>query len=209
MDSEIHRIAQTIAMSGILMGKDKESILIELESIGLTAEEANNFLITVLAATDVAQLGKNLDTDIRVVHESFQKQKKVSTLNDIVFFEVPIPSEDRLLCSDNKCPCSGDESLEPGKTGLLYISKEVVSMREDAITWDELQRKLTAIKMQLKTHMFIDGGVVNPIVICEQGARLRNLDLKVAAADAEHWINTGLCPLRPTPTVKKWWQFWR
>jgi hypothetical protein len=37
------------------------------------------------------------------------------------------------------------------------------------------------------------------VLICERGARLRHLDLKVAAADAAHWWRTGQIPLRPTP----------
>ena len=44
------------------------------------------------------------------------------------------------------------------------------------------------------------------ILMCKKGAELRGLNLKVARADAEHWWNTGLAPLRPTP---KWWQFWK
>ena len=43
---------------------------------------------------------------------------------------------------------------------------------------------------------------IGPILVCEQGARLRKLDLKVAGADAAHWWRTGKVPLRPTPTME-------
>src|SRR5205085_9119964 len=40
---------------------------------------------------------------------------------------------------------------------------------------------------------------IGPVLMCEQGARLRNLDLGVAAADAKQWWETGQVPLRATP----------
>jgi hypothetical protein len=40
---------------------------------------------------------------------------------------------------------------------------------------------------------------LGPILVCEQGAKLRNLDLEVAAADAKYWWKTGKAPLRATP----------
>jgi len=39
--------------------------------------------------------------------------------------------------------------------------------------------------------------------VCEQGARLRNLDLETAAVDAAHWWRTGQIPLRPTPVTEE------
>jgi hypothetical protein len=41
-----------------------------------------------------------------------------------------------------------------------------------------------------------------PILVCEQGAKLRGLDLKVAAEDAKRWWKTGKVSLRPTPMAK-------
>jgi len=38
-----------------------------------------------------------------------------------------------------------------------------------------------------------------PILMCEQGAKLRGINLDTAATDAKHWWETGLVPLRPTP----------
>jgi hypothetical protein len=38
-----------------------------------------------------------------------------------------------------------------------------------------------------------------PILVCEQGAKRRALDLEVAQADAKRWWETGEVPLRATP----------
>jgi len=45
-------------------------------------------------------------------------------------------------------------------------------------------------------------GTSSPILMCEQGAKLRGLDLEVAAADAKYWWETGLVPLRVTPIAR-------
>lgn len=42
---------------------------------------------------------------------------------------------------------------------------------------------------------------LGPILVCEQGAKLRKLDLRVAHEDAKHWWATGEVPLRPTPIM--------
>jgi hypothetical protein len=42
---------------------------------------------------------------------------------------------------------------------------------------------------------------LGPILVCERGAKLRNLDLEVAAADAKYWWETGRVPLRATPII--------
>ena len=46
-------------------------------------------------------------------------------------------------------------------------------------------------------------GVGVPVFLCEQGARRRGLDLRVAAADAEYVFKSGWCPLRPTPKERE------
>ena len=43
-------------------------------------------------------------------------------------------------------------------------------------------------------------GTVSANLTCEEGARLRKLDLQIAHEDAKHWWNTGMVPYRPTPT---------
>jgi hypothetical protein len=40
---------------------------------------------------------------------------------------------------------------------------------------------------------------LGPILMCEEGARRRNLDLAVAGADARYWWETQTAPLRATP----------
>jgi hypothetical protein len=42
-------------------------------------------------------------------------------------------------------------------------------------------------------------GLAGPILVCEEGARKRDLDLAVASRDAQHWWATGKVPFRPSP----------
>ncbi|MDD4955894.1 MAG: hypothetical protein PHP17_07660, partial [Candidatus Omnitrophica bacterium] len=46
---------------------------------------------------------------------------------------------------------------------------------------------------------FLPTGTTSPIMMCKQGAILRDLDLNIAASDAAYWWKTGLVPLRVTP----------
>lgn len=88
------------------------------------------------------------------------------------------------LCSDKECPCP--ETSIPKGSGYLYISQDAVDfMRE-----------------QVLQEIIADGGFVigpMPILVCEQGAKLKGIDLKIAADDAKRWGETGTVPLRPTP----------
>jgi len=54
---------------------------------------------------------------------------------------------------------------------------------------------------QLRSSGILGSGFyrLGPILVCEQGAKLRGLDLEVAATDAKHWWKTGFVPLRATP----------
>ena len=88
---------------------------------------------------------------------------------------------DKGLCSDNNCPCP--ETVIPRGEGYLYISKEAVTFMK--------------MKMKNKSNNIVFGPM--PVLVCEQGAKLRGLDLKVAAADAALWWSEGKAPLRPTP----------
>ena len=45
-------------------------------------------------------------------------------------------------------------------------------------------------------------GRTTALLICEQSARRRGIDLEAAAADAAHWWETGQAPLRATPEAK-------
>ena len=46
-------------------------------------------------------------------------------------------------------------------------------------------------------------GRTTAILMCERAAKKKSLNLEVAAADAKHWWETGMAPLRITPRVKK------
>ena len=120
------------------------------------------------------------------------------------YFEVPRPSGDG-LCSDKACPCP--ETAIPRGSGYLYISQELVDFRKDCLTYAQLQKKLDNMAKSDPLNnpnsggfvRFLPAGTTSPIMMCEQGAKLRGLDLKTAGADARHWWKTGLVPLRVTP----------
>ena len=107
------------------------------------------------------------------------------------YFEVEKPSGEG-YCSDNACPCA--DRMIPQGTGYLFIPDWVVEYRKNAKTINELKVKLER-----------DGKLGNmffapvAILVCSEGAKLRGLDLKVAAKDAQYWWKTGKAPLRPTP----------
>ncbi len=111
-------------------------------------------------------------------------------------FEVPC-TIDSAVCSDWECPCP--ETAIPRGEGYLYVSPEVVEFRRDARTASELEKKVDRMRERLGGFVVIGPGVAAPIIVCEQGARLRHLDLGAARQDMEHWWNTGMVPLRPTP----------
>ncbi len=115
------------------------------------------------------------------------------------YFECTRPSGDG-TCSDNDCPCGHPGANIPRGTGYFYISKELVEMRRDALSIDELQKKV--LKMQNgigATALTAGSGVFMPILMCEMGANKRGINKEVASDDARHWWKTGLAPLRPTP----------
>lgn len=123
------------------------------------------------------------------------------------FFECPKPTLDYGLCSDDNCPCDPiGVSIKRGE-GYLYISKEVVQFRKDSLYFDRFEQKVAAMQsLALKkiglpsnTRVAVFGKMGLPVLVCEQGARLRNLDLAVAHEDAKRWWDTGRVPLRTTP----------
>jgi hypothetical protein len=101
------------------------------------------------------------------------------------------------LCSDPQCPC--EETLIPVGQGYLYIPEDCCNFRLDCPTLAQLSDK--AERMARKSGQFIifGHGMAGPILVCEVGAKKRNLDLAVAARDARHWWATGQVPFRPTP----------
>lgn len=112
-------------------------------------------------------------------------------------------------CKDPQCPC-GDPGVPISRgTGYLCVTKEFVAYRKDCLTLNELMAKQS--KAGPFGHLaFASHGVDWPILMCEQGAKKRNINLECAAADAIHWWKTGLVPMRVTPSANKtWWQFWK
>jgi hypothetical protein len=118
------------------------------------------------------------------------------------YFECDVP-EGNGLCSDDACPCS--EVVIPRGTGYLYIEQSLVNFRRKFPTMESARRAMQEKHEQLQAKF---GDTVSgfyrlgPILVCEEGAKLRNLDLKIAAADARHWWETGQVPLRATPALK-------
>ena len=108
-----------------------------------------------------------------------------------------------ILCDDRNCPCPGDIPLQPGKTAYVFISDNLLEMRRDAITYLDLHRKLDALTSRLSLDCsYFGAGTVDALVLCERGARLRNLDLKVALEDAALCFQEGFMPLRATPILR-------
>ncbi len=121
------------------------------------------------------------------------------------YFDAPEanPGQDG-VCSDNECPCGYPGATIPRGTGYLYISKELVEFRRDARSVEQARKKLERIRASTPGMMVIfDPSVSMPILMCEQGARKRGLDMEVAAADARYWWEHHKAPLRPTPLAKE------
>jgi hypothetical protein len=124
------------------------------------------------------------------------------------YFEAERPPGDG-ACDDTDCPCPGVKI--PRGAGYLYVSPKLVEFRRDALSIKDLEKKVkqlgekrlaTAERAGLPHRRIVQvfgPGDCNPMLICEQAAKRRRLDLEVAAADARHWWSTGQVPLRPTP----------
>ncbi len=119
------------------------------------------------------------------------------------YFECDVPT-DNGLCSDNACPCP-EVVIQRGK-GYLYIEQSLIDFRRE---YPAIESARIVMSQRLEQQRANSGGQainfyrLGPILVCEEGAKLRNLDLKVAAADAKHWWETGLVPLRATPLIKE------
>jgi formylglycine-generating enzyme required for sulfatase activity len=128
-------------------------------------------------------------------------EREIKTSPPMVYFECPPPSGDG-TCSDDSCPCGYPGANIPQGSGYLYISKELVEMRRDALSLAAIEKKITDMQQQMDfTMMSATSGVFVPILMCELGAKKRGLDLMVASADAKHWWKKGMVPLRPTPMI--------
>ena len=112
------------------------------------------------------------------------------------YFESSRPSGNA-TCSDDSCPCPG-AIIAPG-TGYLYISKEVIEFRKDAIAESEAAAKIQDVQRKLGAIVANPNLLASPILMCRMGAEKRGIDLAWASRDAQHWWKTGQVPLRPTP----------
>lgn len=124
------------------------------------------------------------------------KQQSSSREQAAELFESIRPSGDG-RCSDPECPCA-DLRIPRGE-GFLYISQELVEFRRDCLSEKQLDEKCSRMAASSESRLFFLAGTTAPILMCEQGARRRGLELHVAAEDAQYWWHTGMAPLRPTP----------
>ncbi|MBC7188118.1 MAG: hypothetical protein H5U38_13920 [Calditrichaeota bacterium] len=139
------------------------------------------------------------------------------------YMQVSGNDRDHAYCSDDACPCGIPGAVIPRGKGYVYVSEQVVEFRKDCLTEEEARLKIQRLQDEMGAMIFAGSGVFAPILMCEQGARKRGIDLEVAAKDAAYWWETGLVPLRATPLAgqassdgeasrsagRKWWQFWR
>lgn len=111
------------------------------------------------------------------------------------YIECDVPQGDG-YCTDNECPCAPAQ-ISRGE-GYLLITPEIVEYRRNALTRAQLQDILAP---RLKAGEYISSTAYEPMLICEQAAKTRGLDMDAAAEDARKWWETGTAPLRATPTA--------
>jgi len=117
------------------------------------------------------------------------------------YFEVPRPEGDG-VCSDDACSCK--RAVIVRGNGYLYVSQEAVDFRNDARSVEAAQAKANRVRLQM-SDMAEAAAVIHgrtaAVLLCQQAAERRCLALVVAAADARHWWDTGMAPLRATPVA--------
>ncbi len=118
------------------------------------------------------------------------------------YFEIQVPDGNG-RCSDIECPCPEPGMVIPRGTGYLYISHEAVSFRRDCPSLQQFREKMTRIQNKSTFQVFASPELIAPLLVCEESARRRELDLEVAASDAKHWWETGQVPLRSTPLISQ------
>ena len=117
------------------------------------------------------------------------------------YFEVPRPEGDG-VCSDDACSCK--RAVIVRGNGYLYVSQEAVDFRNDARSVAAAQAKINRVRMQMSgmaEAAAVIHGRTTAVLLCEQAARSRGLEIAIAAADARHWWETGTAPLRATPAA--------
>lgn len=127
--------------------------------------------------------------------EESETENKNENFHSQPMMECP-PFPGRVVCSDAECPC--DNTTMPPAKGYLYISQELAEFRLKCLSMRELEDAIS----QALPGQIVTGAVGLPIVLCERGARLRKLDLEVAAQDYDTWVKTSKAPCRATPKEK-------
>jgi hypothetical protein len=112
-------------------------------------------------------------------------------------FETAGKNIQKIICSDDECPCTDQRQLVLGKDAYLFISPEVVSFRRSCVSLLELEMKVSGLSSPMDMLAAVSHSM--PKYLCETGARRRGLDLAVALADGQEAAKTGFVPLRPTP----------
>ena len=153
------------------------------------------------AVDPLAQALKDDDEGVREAAKEALEKIKAEKKKDkkMEYFECDVPSGDG-VCSDNNCPCP--EVVIPRGTGYLYIDQDLVDFRHKYPIMKSAREAMQRRQDQMRSNsggMFTGFYRLGPILVCEQGAKLRNLDLGVAAEDAKYWWETGKVPLRATP----------
>lgn len=201
------------AILNIAQERGKEDIVNYLTKVKkgfMEKEEPEKILeATIITSSEHASILKAQESFVGFLKKGMGLLNK---LGDIVrlnsgYFEESVPSGGG-ICSDNECPCS-PSTVIPRGSGYLYIEEYIVEWRrryprlKDA---NEAMGKAMLKDLSEKNKHWLDAGIdvsgtfrTGPIFVCERGAKLRNLDLEVAAADAKHWWKTGQVPLRATP----------
>ncbi len=114
---------------------------------------------------------------------------------ELPMMECP-PFPGNASCSDNDCPCP-NTTMPPAK-GYLWVKPEVADTRMKCLSLAALNGYMTASGIssidEIRRRCL-------PIVVCEQAAKRRNLDMEVAASDYGSWVKTGKVPCRATPLV--------
>ena len=111
----------------------------------------------------------------------------------VEFFEHDDRRSGHGVCSDNNCPCREDKI--PRGTGYLYIDQALVDFRRKYPSQNSAREAmLQKIKGLRASGLTFGSYRIGPILVCEKVAKLRNLDLKIAADDARIWWETGKVP---------------
>ncbi len=149
----------------------------------------------VAAAKTAHPAAKGSQTSSRPQPIAIRPQASVPSID---YFESPRPTGD-VACMHGECTCRG-AAIAHG-TGYLYISEDLVEYRRDARSIEAAETKASREVEGTAGAAPSTPGGISAALICESAAISMKLDLHVAAADARHWWETGMAPLRATPVI--------